>query len=115
MSQPVSHTRRRLWPAARRAVAQLGAVAIVSSVLLGATDGTAKASPGLSIAISGNHFVNGSGQTVRLLGVDAPGTEYACEQGWGYAAQPLTAASAQAIASWRADAVRVPLNEDCWL
>jgi endoglucanase len=47
--------------------------------------------------------------------VDVPSTEYACDQGWGYASQPLTLATADAIASWHADAVRVPLNEDCWL
>jgi endoglucanase len=76
---------------------------------------TARALTPLSIAISGNHFVNGAGATVRLLGVNAPSTEYACEQGWGYASQPLTVATADAIAAWRADAVRVPLNEDCWL
>jgi hypothetical protein len=73
----------------------------------------------LSIAVSGNHFVNGAGQTVRLLGVDHPGTEYACEQGWAYSDgddDPTAAASdAAAIASWNANAVRVPLNEDCWL
>jgi hypothetical protein len=39
--------------------------------------GTAHTAVALSIAISGNHFVNGAGQTVRLLGVDREGTEYA--------------------------------------
>ena len=80
-----------------------------------AAAGAGSAGPALSIAISGNHFVNGEGQTIRLLGVNAPSTEYACDQGWGYSSQPLTAPTAQAIASWHADAVRVPLNEDCWL
>jgi endoglucanase len=69
----------------------------------------------LSIAVSGNHFVNGQGATVRLLGVNAPGTEYACDQGWAYSPQPANAAEASALASWHASAVRVPLNEDCWL
>ncbi len=69
----------------------------------------------LSIAVSGNHFVDGAGATVRLLGVDVPSTEYACDEGWGYSSQPLTINTADAIAAWHADAVRVPLNEDCWL
>jgi endoglucanase len=73
----------------------------------------------LSIAVSGNHFVNGSGQTVRLLGVDRQGTEYACQEGWAYSDGDDTAAAAAAdaaaIAAWHANAVRVPLNEDCWL
>jgi hypothetical protein len=84
-----------------------------SVIVLG--PGTAQAGAPLSIAVSGNHFVNGEGETVRLIGVDAPSTEYACDEGWGYSSQPLTAATASAIASWHADAVRVPLNEDCWL
>ena len=71
--------------------------------------------PPLSVAVSGNHLVNGAGQSVRLLGVNAMGTEYACSEGWGYSEMPLTAASASAIAAWHANAVRVPLNEDCWL
>jgi hypothetical protein len=75
----------------------------------------ARAGTPLSITVSGNHFVNGAGATVRLLGVDVPSTEYACDEGWGYSSQPLTVATADAIASWHADAVRVPLNEDCWL
>ncbi len=75
----------------------------------------AQAAAPLSIAVSGNHFVDGAGTTVRLLGVNVPSTEYACDQGWGYASQPLTLATADAIATWHADAVRVPLNEDCWL
>jgi endoglucanase len=73
----------------------------------------------LSIAIAGNHFVNGAGQTVRLLGVDRQGTEYACQEGWAYSDGDDTAAAAAAdaaaIAAWHANAVRVPLNEDCWL
>jgi len=90
-----------------------GLFVVSSIVTFGAV--TARAGTALSIAISGNHFVNGAGATVRLLGVDVPGTEYACDEGWGYAQGPLTVASAEAIASWHADAVRVPLNEDCWL
>ena len=69
----------------------------------------------LSISVVGNHLVDGGGTTVRLLGADVPGTEYACEEGWGYSDVPITQASADAVAAWHADAVRVPLNEDCWL
>src|SRR5437764_962495 len=71
-------------------------------------------------AISGLHVVgnqirNGAGQPVRLLGVNRSGTEYACIQGWGIFDGPSDAASLQPIVAWRANAVRVPLNEDCWL
>jgi len=43
------------------------------------------------------------------------GPEYACIQGWGIFDGPNDAASVQAMVAWRANAVRVPLNEDCWL
>lgn len=97
----------------RVSVLAAGMLVVCSILTLGAL--TAKAGTVLSIAVSGNHFVNGAGATVRLLGADVPGTEYACDEGWGYSQAPLTVATAQAIASWHADAVRVPLNEDCWL
>ena len=35
------------------------------------------------VKVVGNHLVNGAGQTIRLLGVDRSGTEYACIEGWG--------------------------------
>jgi hypothetical protein len=69
----------------------------------------------LSIAISGNHFVDGSGQPIRLLGVNHPSFEYACVDGFGYDDGHMDEADAAAVASWNANAVRVPLNEDCWL
>jgi hypothetical protein len=69
----------------------------------------------LSISVQGNHFVDGSGQTVRLLGVNHPSFEYACEYGYAYNDGNMNADDAAAIASWHATAVRVPLNEDCWL
>jgi endoglucanase len=76
--------------------------------------GSAAATP-LSISVSGNRFVDGAGQTVRLLGVNHPSFEYACEFGYAYDDGHMDAADAAAIASWHATAVRVPLNEDCWL
>jgi len=89
------------------------AVAIVVA-LLGQTPSRAASVP-LSIAIQGNHFVNGAGQTIRLLGVNHPSSEYACVDGFGYNDGHQDAADAAAVASWDANAVRVPLNEDCWL
>lgn len=52
-------------------------------------------------------------------GVNFPGYEYACQQGWSYGEQGTepdeAAATAAAIASWQINAVRLPLNQDCWL
>jgi hypothetical protein len=69
----------------------------------------------LSIRIEGNHFVDGAGQTIRLLGVDHASSEYACVDGYGYNDGHQDDADAAAIAAWHANAVRIPLNEDCWL
>jgi hypothetical protein len=77
---------------------------------------------GLSLRVVGNHLVDASSRTVRLLGVNRSGQEFKCIQGgspgalgWGLFDGPTDLPSVQAIASWHANAVRVPLNEDCWL
>jgi len=82
----------------------------------------AASSAGLSLRVVGNHLVDASSKTVRLLGVNRSGQEFKCIQqgspgslGWGIFDGPTDLASVQAIASWHANAVRVPLNEDCWL
>ena len=67
------------------------------------------------MAVRGNQLVNESGDTVRLLGVNRSGAEYTCLGGRGVFDGPASSASVQAMVSWRIDAVRVPLNEDCWL
>jgi hypothetical protein len=89
------------------------------------TSGTAPTStpsgnPNGSTAITGLHVVgnqllNSSNQVARLLGVDRSGSEYACIQGWGNFDGPGDATSVAAMASWHINAVRIPLNEDCWL
>lgn len=76
---------------------------------------TASAATSVSVRVQGNRLVNAAGAPVRLLGVNRSGTEFACVQGWGFFDGPSDAASIAAIAAWHVDAVRVPLNEDCWL
>ncbi len=94
------------------ALAAFASVIVIS--LLGSTPGRAAQTP-LSISISGPHFVNGAGKTIRLLGVNHPSSEYGCVDGFGYDDGHFDNADAAAIASWGANAVRIPLNEDCWL
>jgi hypothetical protein len=67
------------------------------------------------IHVSGNQLVNSSGSVVTLHGVDRSGTEYMCVQGGGIFDGPSDATSVAAMASWAINAVRIPLNEDCWL
>jgi endoglucanase len=70
----------------------------------------------LAIRVSGNRLVNSSGAAVTLHGVNRSGTEYSCVQGHGIFDGPSDDASIAAIASWHGvNAVRLGLNEDCWL
>ena len=69
----------------------------------------------LSIRVVGNHFVNQGGQTIRLLGVDRSGAEYECVDNNRVFDGPSNTASVKTMTSWHINAVRVPLNEDCWL
>lgn len=100
----------------RRRRLRTGGIASVCAVLVAVfTSAPVASAAPLSIAVDGNHFVNGAGQTIRLLGVNHTSSEYACVDGFGYNDGHQDAADAAAIASWGANAVRVPLNEDCWL
>ena len=65
--------------------------------------------------MSGNRLVDGAGMAITLRGVNRSGAEFACVEGKGIFDGPMDAASVAAIRSWHANAVRVPLNEDCWL
>jgi endoglucanase len=87
---------------------------LLALLLLAASQaGSALAAPW--IGVRGNHLVDGSGRTVRLLGVSRSGAEYACQQGFGFFDGPMDVQSIQAMKSWRINSVRVPLNETCWL
>ncbi|MFI0898399.1 cellulase family glycosylhydrolase [Streptomyces sp. NPDC020983] len=68
-----------------------------------------------ALHVSGNHLVTASGQTYRLLGVNRSGGEFACVQGKGMWDGPTDQASVDAMKSWNVHAVRIPLNEECWL
>jgi hypothetical protein len=67
------------------------------------------------IHVSGNRLVDSHGRVVHWHGVNRSGTEYACIQGWGIFDGPGDAASVKAMSTWKINAVRVPINEDCWL
>jgi endoglucanase len=69
--------------------------------------------PGLHVA--DNRLVDRQGGTVRLLGVNRSGGEYACVGGHGFFAGPTGRRAVAAMKAWRINAVRVPLNEHCWL
>jgi hypothetical protein len=60
------------------------------------------------------HIVDGSGKTVQLHGADRSGTEFACTYG-SFSDGPVDQTGIDAMKAWHVDAVRVPMNEDCWL
>jgi endoglucanase len=72
-------------------------------------------SPRLAVHVAGNQLANAEGKPIRLLGVNRSGAEYACIQGWGFIDGPTDRQAIAAMASWQINAVRIPLNEDCWL
>jgi endoglucanase len=100
---------------AAAAAAALAVSSLAANLMVQSTTEAASAVVPLSISVSRNHFIDGSGHVVRLLGVNHPSFEYACQQGWGYNDGMMDDADATAIAAWHATAVRIPLNEDCWL
>ncbi len=74
-------------------------------------------SPGPSgLHVVGSAIHDANDKAVRLLGVNRSGSEYMCVQN---ATQifdgPVDDAALASIATWTANTVRVPLNEDCWL
>ena len=65
--------------------------------------------------VEGERLVDADGRTVVLRGIDRSGTEYMCAEDAGIFDGPVDLASVLAMRDWRANAVRVPLNEHCWL
>jgi hypothetical protein len=65
--------------------------------------------------VVGNQLVDRAGRTVRLLGANRSGTQYACAEGWGFFDGPTDDAAIAAMRGWGMNAVRVSLNESCWL
>lgn len=73
-----------------------------------------------ALHVAGNLLVDANGKTVTLRGANMAGTEFVCAQGWSpsdpFGGQPEdNPATFAAMKSWGINAVRIPLNEDCWL
>jgi endoglucanase len=105
------------WRPPRRSLKPYaGAIGLLASAMFFVSlAGSGAAATPLTIKVQGNRLVDGSGRTVRLLGVNRSSFEYACAQGWGMNHGPTDAAAIAAMKAWRINAVRLPLNEACWL
>ena len=104
------------WRRPRRQTFARGLLAV--ALILPTTSSSGAASTDLSpLHVDGNRIVDASGQQVTLRGVNRSGTEFACvnEGGYGFTQGPIDQGAVDAIKSWRANVVRLPLNEQCWL
>ena len=74
----------------------------------GAGDGGHRFAPG-GYYVAGNTIYDEAGRPHRFHGVDRTSLE------WSVSGQYLAASDYALIASWKANAVRIPLNQDFWL
>ena len=97
----------------------LPAIASQATPLPTPTDGTSSPTPdptpASALRVQRNELVNALGQPLTLRGVNRADPAYPCVQGWGIFEGPSDTASIAALRSWRVNAVRLPLNEHCWL
>ena len=66
------------------------------------------------LKVNGNELTTSTGSAVQLIGADRSGMEYSCLSG-NISDGPINSASISAMRTWHINAVRIPLNEDCWL
>jgi hypothetical protein len=101
-------SRMRVWFAISAGVfaAAAGALALAS----------ADAGSPPTIHVQGRRLVNGAGRAVQLRGVNRAAFESRCTyDDTGFADGPVDQASVSAMVAWKINAVRLTLNEDCWL
>jgi hypothetical protein len=109
---------RPSWRRAGRTLSLSVVLILLAAILAGRPETPALAAPPPAISglhASNNQILNALGQPVRLRGVNRTSGEYACIQNWGIFEGPVTDQAIQAMVSWHLTAVRIPLNEDCWL
>lgn len=96
----------------RAVILAVAAVAVTATVITACGGGSG---PALAVRVAGNQLVDAAGMPIRLLGVNRSGAEYACVADQGVFPGPTGAPAIAAMTSWQINAVRIPLNEDCWL
>jgi hypothetical protein len=99
------------------------ALAVVALLLAPgiARDSSSEAQAAPTVAVRGNRLVTDGGQPFRLLGVNRDYSELGCvPTAFEVAAPqvfdgPVDQGSVDAMRAWGINAVRIPLNEACWL
>ncbi len=104
----------------RVTIAALIAASAVATALAGAAP--APADGPVAVHVQGNQLVDVLGAPIRLIGVDRASFEYTCVSPIysnayrnGTHTGPIDANAIAAMKTWHINAVRIPLNEDCWL
>jgi endoglucanase len=95
-------------------VAGIGVAVLLSRHAPSSKPGTGGRSS-LAVRVGNGQLASSAGQAKRLLGVNAIGTEYECVNYNAISPVAFDAVQAAAMRTWHINAVRVPLNEDCWL
>jgi len=92
------------------------AVALTAGAVAWASTSVAATPSPPTIRVQGLRLVDGAGRGVQLRGVNRAAFESRCTyDADGFADGPVDQASVAAIRSWNINAVRLTLNEDCWL
>lgn len=87
----------------------------VADQMGGAGGGDSLSAHPAGLHAAGNQIRDSNGDPIVLRGVNRSGSEYKCIQGGGFFDGAADEQSVRAMASWNINAVRVPLNEACWL
>ena len=106
----------RVWKEVLRLAAGLALAPLIAMPVSAGSDNNGAGSPAPSVRVHGNQLIDANGNILQLRGVDVSGLEFAHingqpqPDGWGNQKPNLSA-----IAAWKANALRVPLNEASYL
>jgi hypothetical protein len=75
-----------------------------------------RATTSLAVRVSANRLVDADGRALQLRGVNFSGAQYECVSNSGTVWDvPADSQALRGMIAWHVNAVRLPLNEDCWL